>query len=133
MIPIANIVLRDIEIKRQPTKTYKMNLANKSIEGFCDNIDAMAQAVYKMLNTERFDHIIYSWNYGIEVKDLYSKPLDYVCLEIQDRITEALMQDDRITSVTDFDFEFPTKNTVLVKFTVHTIYGELKEEREVSI
>ena len=133
MIPTASIVLRDIEIKRQPTKTYRMNLANKSIEGFCDNMDAMTQAVYKMLNTERFDHIIYSWNYGIEVKDLYSEPLDYVCLEIQDRITEALMQDDRITSVTDFDFEFPTKNTVLVKFTVHTIYGEIKEEREVSI
>ena len=92
----------------------------------------MHQVIYKILNTERYQYIIYSWNYGIELADLFGEPVTYVCPELQRRITEALVQDDRITSVDSFEFDLSEKRTVKVTFTVHTIFGELEEEKVVN-
>ena len=50
---------------------------------------------------------------------------------IEDRITEALLQDDRILEVTDFTFE-RRRDVLSVQFTVGTIFGDIQEEREVS-
>ena len=60
-------------------------------------------------------------------------PVDYVCAELIDRITEALVQDDRINSVSDFDFTFPKKGEIYATFTVHTIFGDIEAERQVTI
>ena len=92
----------------------------------------MKQAVYKILNTERYQYIIYSWNYGVEFADLFGEPVDFVCPEIERRITEALKQDDRVVSVDSFLFDVSKKHTVMVSFTVKTIFGDLNIEKEVS-
>lgn len=135
MIPSINTILAsELEMVKQPSKTYKMRIDNDAISGHCDDHEAMVQAVYKILNTERYEHIIYSWNYGIELLNLFGKPKDFVCLELRRRISEALLQDDRITSVTDFEFDTSMKKIVKVKFTVHTIYGDTFEsEKAVDI
>ena len=134
MIPSTNTILStDIEIEQQPSLNYRMDFDRKTIIGTVDGREAMKQVVFKILNTERYDFIIYSWNYGIELKDLYGEPLSFVCAELIDRITEALVQDDRINSVSDFDFTFPKKGEVLVTFTVHTIFGDVQAERAVNI
>ena len=77
-------------------------------------------------------HIIFSWNYGVELQDLIGKPMDYVMVEVERRITEALTQDDRIDSVDNFEFEVHRK-TLIVKFTVHTKFGNAKIEKEVDV
>ena len=134
MIPSINTILTtDIEVEQQPSLNYKMHYEKERVIGTVDKLEAMKQVVFKILNTERYDYIIYSWNYGIELKDLFGEPLSYVCCELQDRIKEALIQDDRINSVTDFDFTFPKKGEVLVTFKVHTIYGDIESERQVTI
>lgn len=134
MIPSTNTILNtDIEIEQQASLNYKMQMIKEIIVGKCDKLEAMKQVVFKILNTERYQYIIYSWNYGIELMDLYGMPLDYVCAELQDRITEALIQDDRINSVSDFDFTFPKKGEILCTFTVHTIFGDFEAERQVTI
>lgn len=134
MIPSTNTILStDIEIEQQPSLNYRMDFDRKVIIGTVDEKEAMKQVVFKILNTERYDFIIYSWNYGIELKDLYGEPLSFVCAELIDRITEALVQDDRINSVTDFDFTFPKKGEVLATFTVHTIFGDVQAERAVNL
>jgi len=46
---------------------------------------------------------------------------------IPERITEALLSDDRINDVSDFEFEIKG-NRLTVRFIVHSIYGELEEE-----
>ena len=133
MIPSANTILTaDIEVETQPSKNYKMFLERKFISGYCDEQEAMKQVIFKILNTERYDYVIYSWDYGIELKDLYGQPASYVCPELQDRITEALVQDDRIESVSDFEFTFPQKGVIYVTFIVHTIFGDVKAERAVN-
>ena len=133
MIPSTNTILStDLEVETQPSKNYKMHFEQNIINGFCDELEAMQQVIYKILNTERYQHIIYSWNYGIELLDLYGEPVTYVCPELQRRITEALIQDDRITSVDNFEFDTSKKRTVKVTFTVHTIFGNVENEKVVN-
>ena len=74
MIPAANTILTaDILIDTIPSLNYAMQFKKAIISGKIDNLDAMRQVIFKILNTERYDYIIYSWNYGIELKDLGEK------------------------------------------------------------
>ena len=82
---------------------------------------------------EKYAFTIYSNDYGIETMDLYGMPVTYVCPELERRITEALMMDDRIEDVTDFEFDTSNKRNVHVSFTVVTIFGDFQAEREVNI
>ena len=82
MIPSTNQrLLTEMELEEQPSRNYYMNLKD-SISGTVDNLDAMRQVVYKILNTERYQYLIYSWNYGVELLDLFGEPVTYVCPEI---------------------------------------------------
>ena len=131
MIPIDNNdLILDFEIERQPSKTYK--ISDNNINSICDGIEAVKQAIYLILNTERYKYLIYSWNHGIELQDLYGQSTHYIIPELQRRIIEALTQDDRIESVDNFNFDIK-KKVVSVNFTVHTIYGDIESGKEVSI
>lgn len=134
MIPSTSAFLEsDFEIETQPTHTYKMNIESGSIRGYTDKLEAIKQAIYKILLTERYQYLMYSPNYGIETLDLYGEPLSYVCPELERRILEALLWDDRIESVSDFEFDLSKKGSVQVSFTVHTRFGDVQAEREVNI
>lgn len=134
MIPSTSGYLEyDFEIEEQPTKVYKMDLEGNSIRGFTDKLEAMKQAVFRILSTERYAYIIYPWWYGIETIDLYGMPVTWVCPELERRITEALLMDSRISAVTNFEHDISRKGVVHTSFTVKTIYGDLNAEREVSI
>lgn len=134
MIPSGNTALSaELEVITQPSKQHKMHLEGNRIIGTCDSLEAVEQTVFKILNTERYAYIIYSWNYGIELKDLFGQPVLYVCPEIERRVQEALLQDDRITAVDNFEFDTSKRGVVTVKFTVHTFFGDLNEEMVVDI
>ncbi|MBR5582986.1 MAG: DUF2634 domain-containing protein [Lachnospiraceae bacterium] len=133
MIPSTNTILTsDLELEMLPSKNYKMQIDNDSINGACDKLEAMKQVIYKILNTERYQNVIYSWNYGVELLDLLGEPVSYVCPELKRRITEALVQDDRIESVENFEFDISEKRTVKVTFTVLTIFGNIESEKVVN-
>lgn len=133
MIPTTNSILTDdLEFENQPSKNYKMHIDEKVINGTCDDLESMKQVIYKILMTERYEYIIYSWDYGIELKDLYGQPVNYIIAELPRRITEALLADDRIESVTDFKFDTSQKKKVHCKFIVHTIFGTVDAERGVE-
>lgn len=135
MIPKAdNINIgEDIEIVEEPTLTYAFNFETGEIKGYKDGLEAMEQVVYKILNTDRYKYLIYDWDYGIELSDLYGKDKAYVYSELKRRIKEALMTDERITNVNDFEFRSPGKNVVYVDFTVYTTFGNIETSKEVNI
>ena len=54
----------------------------KRIQGTVDDLDAVIQTIYKILNTERYEYEIYSWDFGIELVDLYGKDITYVVPEL---------------------------------------------------
>lgn len=132
MIPESFISDIELEEEIEPNKTYRMDFKDNNIEGFIDEKDAIKQAIYKILGTERYAYPIYSWDYGIELSDLYGEDVRYVCAELEDRIKEALTQDDRIVDVTDFKFDTKEKGIVKVKFTVESIEGNIDIESEVD-
>ena len=133
MIPSTNNLLTtEITVETQSSKNYKMHFNEKIINGIADELEAMHQVIYTIFTTERHQYIVYSWDYGIETLDLYGEPISYVCPEIERRITEALLQDDRIESVDSFEFDYTEKGKLHVTFIVHTIYGDLEEERAVN-
>ena len=124
----------------QPNLTYRMQIEEERIQGaLSERLAAVEQAAYKILNTERYAHVIYSWNYGVELADLFGKPIPYVLSEIPRRIREALVQDDRINAVTDFDISYVRDNAqgrrgdVLARFKVRSIYGDIAMEKGVTI
>lgn len=125
MIPITT----DFDITSQeslPTYTYGLDPIKNRIQGFKDEQAAMKQAIFKILQTERYKRPeIYSDNYGVELEELIGMPIPYVLPELERRITEALKWDERINSVNDFEFEV-NKKEVLVKFTADTIYGTVE-------
>ena len=133
MIPQNDGLTPDIQIVERPTKTYAMNLYGDDVTDFVDNLKAMEQAIYKIIRTERYRYKIYSWNYGIELEDLFGMPVSYCIPEIERRIKEALLQDTRIIEVTDFEFETSKRGVVFTKFKVSTIFGNIDTEREVLI
>lgn len=133
MIPSSSGFLpQDFEIKEQPSKTYFMDIETERIRGFADDINSMKQAVFKILNTERYQYVIYSWNYGIETIDLYGQNTAYVMSELKRRISEALLWDSRITSVDNFEFS-TERGKISCKFIVHTIFGDVDAERAVNV
>ena len=121
-----------LKIEAQPNKSYKMLIDDEKVLGTVDDLAAIEQACYKALNTERYQHVIYSWNYGIELQDLFGKPIPYVYSELPRRIREALTQDDRVGDVTDFDLSH-NKGDVLAKFKVVTNSGVIEMQKGVRI
>jgi reverse gyrase len=146
MIPNVNILTRGVSTTTYPSRTYKLALSYENngvitiaqnngigrISGYTDGVNAVLQAVYLILSTERYKHLIYSWDYGVELLDLYGKPLPYVITELPRRIKEALTQDNRIKDVVNFEFNKQGK-TLHTKFTVVSNVGNITAEMEVAV
>ena len=134
MIPLSGTNINgNIIVEKQPSLSYKMRLEKERIERNVDGIEAVKQMIYKTLMTDRYRFEIYDWNYGVELDDLLGKPKEFVKAELPRRIEDALIIDDRVEEVTDFEFTDIDKTTLAVKFTVKTIFGNVEAEKEVSI
>lgn len=127
-------------LRRPSSKTYLIDFDKKCIrlsfdeggsDGFIDELKAMEQAIFCILNTERYEQLIYSWEYGSELQDIIGMDEDIILPEIERRVTEALLEDSRILSVGDFDFE-RNKKEINCTFSVSTIYGDLEMKQEVE-
>lgn len=131
MIPQNSI---DVELSPEGTietsRTYK--LFNDKIQGYVDGLEALKQAIYKVLNTERYEYPIYSFSYGVELDSLIGKDPMYVQIELKRRIRECLLKDERITNVDNFSFEL-AGDKIKCAFDVHSIYEDLTVSQEVNI
>ena len=105
MTPIqeTEIDMEKLEKRTMPSLTWRINEEKAEVRGETDELDAMRQAVSKILQTE-----------------------------LKRRIEDALLADDRVTAVTDFSFR-EEKGSVTAAFTVYTIFGEVTAERTVDI
>lgn len=120
----------NISENEEVSKTYKV--MDNRIQGFTDELQALKQAIYKELNTERYEYPIYSFSYGIELESLIGKDVTYVKIELKRRIQECLLKDSRVESVDNFQFDVKG-DEMLCTFDVTSIYGEITITREVSL
>ena len=87
--------------------------------------DAIKVWAYKALLTPRYNHSIYSWDYGSELMDLVGKAYtpSLTKEEAKRYIKEALLINPYILEVTVIDTDF--KNDLLsADIKIVTIYGE---------
>lgn len=120
----------EFETVIEPSKTFGLRLDGTRIFGTIEEIEALTQSIYLMLSVERYEYPIYPWSVFFETKDLFGKHVDYVASEVPRRITETLLQDDRITGTRDFVIT-SQKGSVHVEYVCETIFGDINLEREV--
>ena len=115
----------------QPGLTY--HLHHERIRGNIDGLDAVKQAAYLCLLTEHGSSPIFGSQYGLRKMDLISADQGLILGRLPRRIREALTRDDRITDVTDFTFSFPDKDSIVVDFRIHSIYGTVDGSHTVKV
>jgi len=133
MIPEQQVDLTNLEVVSQPSLTYKLDFERKRISGKIDNEEAIRQLVMKILYTERYAYVIYSSQYGVELDRLIGKDYDFIVSDLERTITEALLADDRILSITDFVAEQTAIDRMDVTFTVNSVVGSVNINTEVII
>ena len=116
---------------RQPNLTYR--LGEKTVAGKIDNIEAVKQAVYHILRTERYSNPIYDDDYGVELEQYIGQDIGMITADIENTLREALTQDDRITDVqvNDISKSKTQQGACVIDFTVFTIYGNIEESLNV--
>ena len=99
--------------KTIPDRTYKLNFEKKTIEGMLDGDEAKKQAIQKILLTESEEYPMYSYGYGAMFNDLLGEDIIYARSELKDRITEAILNDDRFEAVTFTEDRIENKKIIL--------------------
>lgn len=132
VLPQGGLLQNEIETEEMSSRTYRLDLKNKRITGHTDGLDAIKQAAYKILHTDRFEHLIYSWSYGFEGDGLIGQDRLFVQSELKRRIREALLQDDRISDVSDVQISFEG-DWALVQFTAISDYGSFNLEVSANV
>lgn len=123
MIPTGGQVSTQImEETQQPSRTWKLDLEKNRIVGMIDGLEAYKQAVFKVMRTERFKYLIYSFDYGIELDLLIGKNPVFVRSELRRRIHEALQVFDWYRGIENLTFE-GSDDSLSVEFTVITDLG----------
>lgn len=88
--------------------------------------EAIKVWIYKAIKTARYQHPIYSWDYGCEISSLigqkYTKGLTKS--EAERYIKEAILINPYVTDVKIIDINF-SEDILSVSIQVDTIYGEV--------
>ena len=142
MIPSVNILTEEITETTYPSNTYKIVIKHNPyadstkavdrISGYVDDLESVKQAIYLILGTERYQFPIYSWDYGVELVDLFGKPIPYVMSELPRGVKDALIQDDSMEDVISFAFE-TNGNKLHTTFTVVTNIRNVETELAVTV
>lgn len=126
MIPLGGAVA-DIEQVEETSRTYGIDFSAGRAASVVDGLEAVKQTVFKILQTDRFAHLIYDSNYGCEITGLQGRSQGYVRSEIERRIQEALLQDDRISEIEDMQITI-SGDEALAVFTVVSTFGDFRSE-----
>lgn len=115
----------------QEYRTYKIDFSSKRIAGKTEGLEAVAQAAWKAMQTRRFAHLLYDDQYG---NDLFNKVSEsdltdaYLQSEVPKMIEDALMVDERITEVSNIQYEVVSHDSVHISAYVASIYGDFEME-----
>jgi hypothetical protein len=133
MIPAGGqLDTRYVKAAQQPSLTWKLDVERGRAMGMVNGLDAVKQAVFCILQTERFEYLIYASDHGFESRGLVGANPAIIRSELKRRITEALLQDDRITGVTNFDIEINGEHAA-ARFTVVSALGSFHQEVKISV
>jgi phage baseplate assembly protein W len=123
----------EIALPTYSSTTYKLDLQNNHIAGKISGLEAIKQAAMKILLTERYGHLIYTAEYGVELETLIGKEFDLVTADIERRLNEALTVDDRIQSITIVSMDKTASDSLLLTVKVNSVEGAFILSEEVPL
>lgn len=130
---LLNDPIEEYKTNILPSKTYKLDLNTHEIIGYVDGLDAVKQAVFLILNTERFKWFIFpDDDYGTEFDSLRNMPIDFVLAHIEGEVKDALSIDTRILNIGNFEFDV-LGSTIHCTFTVECIFGKFDSDLEIDV
>ena len=131
-LPEGLNIAAGVVFEQQPSRTWRINKETQRIQGDCDGWQAVRQAVEIILNVERFRWQIYRPYSGMQWEGLIGQDPGYVAAELQRRIREALMMDDRVRGISDFTYTMEG-DRLTASLTVNTVYGDYETSVEVTL
>lgn len=121
-----------VQIVQQPSLTWGIDKGTNRIQGEINGYQAVKQAVEIILNVERFRWQIYLPSSGMQWDGLIGQDPGYVASEVQRRILDALLMDDRVLGISNFDYTFNGED-FSASLTVNTVYGAVPATVEVTL
>ena len=117
----------------QPSFTYFLDYDTNRIIGTVDSTEALKQAIIKILCTERFAYLIYDNQYGIEFRNIFQGNFseEFLNTEVERIVMEALLADDRILNVFNFEFSYRLEEA-FISFNISSIFGEFQMQTTVG-
>lgn len=133
MLPASDIDLsQGVVFQDQPSLTWIADPVTHRIRGRGDGWEAVRQAVEIILNVERFKWQIYTPNFGTDYDGLLGTEPGYAASELQRRLEDAFLPDNRILGITDFQWTF-SGVSLAATFTVRTVFGDVPGGIEIPL
>ena len=115
-----------------PSKTWRIDFESKKVVGMIDDRFSIEQSIYLALKTGRYERLIFTWNYGEELKKLIGQSKEIAKAEIPRLTRECLLNDDRIQSLENFEF-LDIDEGLEVFFDAVTVQGVIPIRSEVQL
>lgn len=118
-------LIKDVAIDFKTGSPLIENKSFKIVEGK----EALKVWIYRALKIDRFQYLIYSWNFGSELSDLMGKGYTPALTrsEIKRYIEETLLINPYITSLDVLETSF-SDSVLKARIKVQTLYGQLEVE-----
>lgn len=118
----------------QTSRTWRLDSETGRISNIIEGREAIIQFIRKILATYRNRYLIYTDEYGCEIKYLIGQNLSQAIkdVEIPRVVREALLRDNRISSVPIVNVDSRNNGDVFLSVSIVTIEGLLIDE-EVQI
>ena len=105
----------------------RLGMDSSVLRGRVDGPAAYRQAVWKIVNTERYAYRNTPPNAGIEMRQFINRSPNYFRARIERVMRSALMQDDRTLEVHLLRTEKTGPRSVAAWFRIISVYGEMIE------
>ncbi|NGP58144.1 DUF2634 domain-containing protein [Paenibacillus thiaminolyticus] len=131
MIPEGASIEGQLEEAEEPSKTWIIDFEAGRVIEMRDGLEAIRQAVFMALSSSRYEHLIYSEEYGSEINKLIGSNPIFIETELRRMIEETLMPDERISGIEDLTVDY-NGDRLLARFTVVSSYGNFDAEQVVK-
>lgn len=118
-----------------PPREYGMDFKSGQLTGgIVEGREAIKVWIWLALQTPRYRHYIYTWDYGNEFEELIGKGFtkEYMEAEAQRMTEDCLLVNDSIQGIADFGLNMEG-DTLTVSFTANTIYGDIEFQGETAV
>lgn len=125
---IENDITLKAQEKQIVPKEYEIDFKTGQLTGkIVEGKEAIKVWIWLALQTSRYRHYVYTWDYGNEFEDLMGRGYtnDYTEAEAQRMTEDCLLVNENIQSISDFGVSMEG-DILTVSFTANTIYGGIE-------